>query len=63
MKTSELERLLKAHGCKFKENDKKLAVWYNPNVEGNPETEIWRHSKEVSTGTLNQILKDLKIKQ
>ena len=60
MTTSEMERLLKKHGCKFVGHDKKHAIWQNPKT--GEEVSIWRHKKEIPTGTAEKILKKMGIK-
>ena len=57
MKTSELEKLLKKLGAKFLRHGTNHDVWINP--ENQKTTLIWRHAKDVPSGTLNQIMKDL----
>ena len=58
MKTSELKALIKSYGGRFKENDKKHAVWVNPLTGA--EASLPRHEgKEVPTGTVSKILKQL----
>ncbi|MBR4152589.1 MAG: type II toxin-antitoxin system HicA family toxin [Selenomonadaceae bacterium] len=57
MKTSELKDLLEKLGAKFLRHGKSHDIWINPKT--GDRTRIWRHAKEVPTGTLNQILKDL----
>lgn len=57
MKTAELEKLLKKLGAKFLRHGTNHDVWINPKTRQT--TRIWRHAKEVPSGTLNQILKDL----
>lgn len=61
MKTSELTKLLKKHGCYFLENRGEHDYWFSP-ITGK-EIQVWRHpSKEVPTGTVNRILKDAGLK-
>ncbi|MBQ3659639.1 MAG: type II toxin-antitoxin system HicA family toxin [Bacteroidales bacterium] len=56
MKTSELKRLLKAHGCYELSTGKEHDVWYSPIT--NARVRIPRHqSQEVPKGTLRCILK------
>ena len=64
MTWSEVVRVLKKHGCKFKCYDKKHDVYYNPNIEGKPEAEIPRHwTQEARKGTVEDIFKTLGIKK
>jgi mRNA interferase HicA len=59
MKMSELQRLLKSHGCTFEQGTKHTKVSL-----GTKSTRMPRHpSKEIKKGTLNAILKDLGIKE
>ena len=61
MKASELKKILKKGGCYFVQSGKKHDIWYSPKT-GN-ELQIPRHdSKEVATGTANDILKDAWLK-
>lgn len=60
MKTSELEKLLKEKGARFKRHGTNHDIWENP-LTGQ-ETKIWRHAKEVPKGTLHAILKQLGLK-
>ena len=56
MKTSELKRLLKAHGCYELSSGKEHDVWYSP-ITG-AKIRVPRHqAKEVPPGTLNSIMK------
>jgi len=56
---SELERLLKSHGCTLEEGKKHTKV-----ILGSKTARMPHHpSQEIKTGTLNAILKDLGIKQ
>lgn len=58
MKKSEVVRLLKKLGARFKEQDKKHEVWTNPLTKA--EARLPRHdAQEVATGTLQKILKQL----
>jgi mRNA interferase HicA len=57
VKASELKRLLAKHGCKFDERTNHTRISYR-----NREALMPRHpSKEIKTGTLRRILKDLGI--
>ena len=61
MKISEMVRYVKKHGCKLLYHGTRHDVWINPKTGGR--TEIPRHrSKELPTGTANQILEDLGLK-
>lgn len=60
MKTSELEKLLKEQGARFKSHGTNQDVWENP-LTGQT-TRIWRHAKEVPKGTLQKIFKQLGLK-
>ena len=56
MKTSELQRLLKAHGCYAISSGKEHDVWYSPVTEA--KIRLPRHkSQEIPKGTLKSILK------
>ena len=57
MKTSELIRILKDMGCKLIKLNKKHDAWYSPKT-GQIER-LWRHKKEVPTGTVEKILKKM----
>ena len=57
MKTTELEKLLKRLGAKFLRHGTNHDVWINPN--NHRTTRIWRHAKEIPTGTLQKIFKQL----
>ena len=61
MKASELIKMAKNHGCVIKRHGSEHDIWVNP-ATGNT-TRIPRHkSKEVATGTVNNIMKDLGLK-
>jgi len=60
MRQGELIRLLKKSGCKIKREGKEHTVYYNPKTNG--EAPISRSSKEIATGAVNSILKDLGLK-
>lgn len=61
MKVSEMVRFLKKNGCQIKRSGAEHDIWINPKTGG--ETTVPRHhSKELSTGTASQILKDLGLK-
>ena len=60
MKYSELMMLLLEHGCEFHHHASRHDIWINPNGKKFP---VPRHgAKEVSTPTLNSILKQAGIK-
>lgn len=58
MKLSELLRLLKSRGARLERHGKEHDIWTRG--EGKS-AEVPRHAKELKTGTLNRILKDLQI--
>ena len=60
MKISELEKLLKRKGARFKRHGTNHDIWENPQT--GQETKIWRHAKEVPKGTVQAILKQLGLK-
>jgi len=61
MKASELTRLAKKYGCHVKRHGSEHDIWINPKT-GNT-ARIPRHqSKEVATGTAENIKKDLGLK-
>ncbi|MCR4744902.1 MAG: type II toxin-antitoxin system HicA family toxin [Lachnospiraceae bacterium] len=61
MKTSELIKLLKKVGCEMIENGKEHDKWFSPVT--NKYFRVPRHkSKEIATGTANQIMKDAGLK-
>lgn len=61
MTWGEVLRKIKQAGCKFKANDKRHDVYYNPKTGA--EAEIPRHwTKEAKTGTVKAIFKKLGIK-
>lgn len=61
MKTSELAKLLKKHGCRLLEHRGEHDWWYSP--ETGKEFALPRHqSKEIPTGTANRIMKDAGLK-
>ena len=56
MKTNELKKLLKIHGCYELAPGKEHDVWFSPITKA--KIRIPRHqSKEIAPGTLNSILK------
>ena len=56
MRTSELKRLLKSHGCYELSPGKEHDVWYSPMTKA--KIRLPRHqSQEVPSGTLSRILK------
>ena len=62
MKSSELIRLLKKHGCRIIEHGAKHDIWFSP-VTGKTFL-VWRHkSREMPAGTARRILKDAGIKE
>ena len=61
MKASELTRLAKKNGCQIKKHGGEHDIWVNPKTGGT--ARIPRHqSKEVATGTADQIMKNLGLK-
>lgn len=60
MKTSELIKILKAHGCKFVEHGGNHDKYYSPISKTS--FMVWRHKKEIPTGTAKEILKQAGIK-
>lgn len=56
MKTSELLKLLKEHGCTMVEHGGRHDKYYSP-ITGNT-FPIWRHKSEIPTGTVQKILKE-----
>lgn len=60
MKTQELLKLLKKNGCSVLRNGSRHDIWYS-NITGK-QFSVPRHKAEISTGTLNNILKDAGIK-
>ncbi|MCL2405834.1 MAG: type II toxin-antitoxin system HicA family toxin [Defluviitaleaceae bacterium] len=61
MKVSELTNLAKKHGCYIKRHGAEHDIWVNPKT-GNT-ARIPRHpSKEIATGTMHNIIKDLGLK-
>lgn len=61
MNASELKRLLKRYGCYFVKEQTGHEEWYSP-ITGKVFS-IWRHKKEIPTGTLNAILKQSGVKR
>ena len=60
MKWSEVVKLIKKKGARFKEHDKRHDVYWNPKT--GDEAEIPRHpSKEAPNGTLHSILRKLNL--
>lgn len=55
MKTSELIKILKSHGCIFVRSGGNHDMWYSPIT--NRQFPIGCHSKEVKTGTAKAILR------
>ncbi|MDR0196703.1 MAG: type II toxin-antitoxin system HicA family toxin [Oscillospiraceae bacterium] len=61
MKASELTRLAKKNGCRIKRHGAEHDIWINPKT-GNT-ARIPRHqNKEVATGTVQNIMRDLGLK-
>lgn len=61
MKVSELTKLLKKNGCYLVEHGKEHDKWHS-DITGK-DFRVPRHkSKEIPTGTLNNILKDAGLK-
>ena len=60
MKTSELVKKLKAAGCEIVRNGGSHDIWRSP-ITGKEFT-LWRHKKEMPTGTVDRILKDTGLK-
>ena len=61
MKYSELERKLKAHGCKWVRDGKKHPVWWRP-ITGKEFDTSHHKSQEVKFGTLKSISQDSGVK-
>lgn len=51
MKTKELLKILKKHGVTFVRSGGNHDIYYSPLT--NKKLKIWRHAKEVPTGTAN----------
>lgn len=61
MKTAELKRLLKKHGCYKEHEGGSHEIWFSPKT--GIFFQVGRHnSQEVKTGTVEKILKDAGIK-
>lgn len=60
MKTSELIKILKAHGCTLVEHGGNHDKYYSP--INNNTFPVWRHNKEMKQGTVRGILKQAGIK-
>jgi mRNA interferase HicA len=59
MKASELRRWLKAQGCAFEEGSRHTKIILGKRISWMP-----RHpSQEIKKGTLNGIIRDLKLKE
>ena len=56
MKTKDLLKLLKKHGCYLYRNGKKHDIWYSPVTDR--QFPIPGHKSEIPTGTLHSILTD-----
>jgi len=61
MKVSELTRLAKKKGCHIKRHGAEHDIWIDP-VTGNTARIPRHHSKEIATGTAQNIMKDLGLK-
>ncbi|MBQ4615311.1 MAG: type II toxin-antitoxin system HicA family toxin [Mailhella sp.] len=57
MKPSELEKILKQHGFSV-EHRSRHDIWTHPDGR---RTTVFRHTKEIPTGTLHAILKQTQI--
>lgn len=55
MKTSELIKILKSHGCAFVRSGGNHDMWYSPAT--GCQFLVGRHAKEIKTGTANAILR------
>ena len=60
MKGSELLKLFKNNGIIFVQHGKRHDLYYSP-ITGKT-VPVPRHAKEIATGTCNQILKDVGLK-
>ena len=60
MKTSELLKILKSHGCTFAEHGKNHDKYYSPITK--QKFPVWRHAEEMAPGTVHEILKQAGIK-
>jgi predicted RNA binding protein YcfA (HicA-like mRNA interferase family) len=56
MKTSEMIKLLKKAGCKKIRDGGDHEIWYSPIT--NKQFPVWRHGKEIPTGTAEKIKKE-----
>lgn len=56
MKTSELLKLLREHGCTLVEHGGRHDKFYSP-ITGKT-FPVWRHKKEIPTGTVQKVLKE-----
>lgn len=61
MKYSELVKILSEYGCSLFRHASNHDIWVNPDGKQFPVPKHW--SKEVSTSTLNKILKQSGIKK
>ncbi len=61
MKTSELLRILKNHACTMVEHGGRHDKYYSP-ITGRVFV-VWRHKREIPTGTVQKILKQAGIQQ
>ena len=60
MKTSEMIKKLKEAGCIIIRHGGNHDVWRSPKT--GKDFTVWRHSKEIPTGTANKIMKDAGLK-
>ncbi len=60
MKTSELIQKLKNIGCTIVRHGGNHDVWHSPKT--GKDFTVWRHNKEIPTGTANKIMKDAGLK-
>ncbi|MGO5166398.1 MULTISPECIES: type II toxin-antitoxin system HicA family toxin [unclassified Candidatus Paralachnospira] len=60
MKTQELLKMLKKSKCEFVRSGSRHDIWYSPTT--GKQFAVPRHKTEVSSGTLNNILKDAGLK-
>ncbi|MCM1226036.1 MAG: type II toxin-antitoxin system HicA family toxin [Clostridium sp.] len=61
MQYGELIKKLKKSGCRLLRQGGNHEIWYNP--RNNQKTQVERHKgKEIATGTVNKIFKDLGLK-
>lgn len=60
MKRSELLKILKKHGCKFVAHGGNHDTFYSPLTD--KQFPVWRHAKDIPSGTVKAILKQAGIK-